>query len=87
VSDTRERKYVPHAITGEPVPVMFPEEQEAQRRARAAHPWVLISGWRCWCGWEGPFVPVWQGIGDGLTVTCGRTHVSIVRFIPETVGR
>lgn len=82
-----ERQYVPHAVTGKPVPVLFPEEQAAQQAERNRNPRVLVSGWKCWCGaagtWKGD---VWLLVGDNLNVSCPRGHVSLIRFIPETVS-
>ena len=67
--------------------VLTPEEQAVELANRRAHPFVLISGWRCHCGDEYPFDPIWQGIGDQLTVTCRKGHTSIIRYLPETVSR
>lgn len=79
------RQYVPHAVTGEPVPVATPEEQAAAKAEKDAHPWVYVTAWRCHCGQEVTF-SAWLGIHDRIDASCARGHRNIIRFLPETFG-
>jgi hypothetical protein len=84
-----ERQYVPHAVTGEPVPVLTPEEQAAQMAEKQNNPAVFISGVRCWCGAEedlGKRRGWWMWSGDGVQINCSAGHRNLVRFLPETVS-
>lgn len=83
-----ERQYVKHAITGEPVPVLTPEEQTEQQAERERNPAVLIAGVRCWCGAEKKFKrkPFWIWSQDSIEIVCGRGHRLILRYVPETVS-
>lgn len=85
-----ERSYVPHAVTGEPVPVLTEAEQEAQVRERRSNPSVRVSAVRCWCGNDRLMRRrdgFWMHSGDMVQMDCPKGHTVLLRFAPETVGR
>lgn len=67
-------------------------EERHQREAKdqRENPRVRISGWHCPCGVENLWserANIWMLIHDQMTVTCmGCQRVSLIRFMPETVG-
>lgn len=80
-------RYVPHAVTGEPVRVLTPKEQAAQHVEGEQNPRVYISAVRCWCGLEMNLKrdSFWIWSGDQVSISCPRGHTNVVRFTPETV--